>query len=181
MLSSYMFSKQSALNTLVQPNKLLRFCSSRLQPVKYIRTNAPVPEYTREMLRRRVEDPQYEERILKEEYQKELDAKKEYAFNQKSNDKNPKNYVKVKVFNSELYNEENVDQNRTLLDQSKQIKQPFILHITPQWKLRGPRITARRSHVKGSVKKVSPTMKKIIGLHIMDAMNVMSKVRKRAA
>ena len=179
MLSN--ISRQTLPSQLFQTKQLQRFCSTRVQAIKYIKTNKPVSEYTREVLRRKAEDPEYEHRILKEEFQKEVDERKEYVHNQKANDKNPKNFVKVRILNSDLYNEENVDQSRTLLDSKKQIKRPFIQHVTPQWKLQGPIIKAKRIGIKGSVKKVAPTMKKIIGLHILDAMNVMSKVRKRAA
>jgi len=172
-------------NSLLKPqlsNPLLRTFVLRKDDVRHIFTRQPVTNYTRDYLRQLAEDPNFEQTQIENKFLEKFKTKEIAAYTNVVNEKNPVNRVKV-TFNTLPQQPPNLPYNNAkILDNPEnQLKQPFILRVTPQWMEKGPIITARRKGIKGSVKKIKPQMKPIIGMHIIDAMDYMSKVRKRAA
>lgn len=76
---------------------LLRQANFRNQPTLYIPTVQPIPDITKERLRKIVEDPNWEEHEKLQQQKNRLAELKQMAYDNPANEKNPKNIIKVKV------------------------------------------------------------------------------------
>ena len=128
------------------------------------------PILSRSELQRRIEDPTYtrDQEIIKEkDNQVKID---QYHVQMKSNDTNPANFLT----------------NLKVVSLTEEQKQPFyptgsVPEIIKYVKERKwPSVTSSLGRVKGSVKRISPLMKKVIGLQIDDAIRVASEMQQQA-
>jgi ribosomal protein L22 len=118
------------------------------------------------------ENPNYEQE-LKEAEEKERKEKFEALhFNNFSNDQNPDNFVELMIKDKPY---DAIYEEITL----KEKEAPFTVFHTV--KPPRPYVTGTYGNIKGSVKKLKPTVRKIIGLHLYDAMAEMEITQKRAA
>lgn len=129
------------------------------------------PLLSREELKSKAEHPDLALEKLKEKIEIKNKLVDQYHHNLGSNDSNPSNFITnlrvIKTPESQL---------------SPKIPEPKIPDVIiyrrdPQ----APTITGRLGRCKGSVKKISPVMRMIRGLHINEAMNKMKHTHNRAA
>lgn len=121
-------------------------------------------------IQRRIELPDYEKDLEIEREKEKLKKIEDFHHSLKSNDANPSNYLKnLKIFNPPAEKRQPVFPNGPIPDVIEYIKEP------PR-----PFITGRLGRNKGSVKKITPLMKKVLGLQIDDAIRVASLMEQRA-
>ena len=134
----------------------------------------PFIPYTREQIKQMRENPTFEVELKEsqEQTQEEQIAKKH--FDNFANDQNPKNHLELIIQNdSEAYDP--IYEEIT----SSQKTPPFTVFHTTSNPL--PYISGTYGNIKGSVKKLKPTVDLIKGMHLYDAMSTMEMTRKRAA
>lgn len=127
---------------------------------------------TRTEITKRIETPNIDAEREAERLQVERQKVEDFHFNHKANDSNPSNFLT----------------NIKLLTSVPQTTLPPIPSIdsVPEsiWYRRDPPnrfIQGRFGRCKGSVKKISPVMRKIIGMHVSEAMHLMRNNRTRVA
>lgn len=133
-------------------------------------TRGTTPLLSKAELQRRIELPNYDQDLEIQKEKERLVKVEEYHKNLRFNDSNPSNHLKnLKIV--------------TLSDHDKQLNLPtinipdYIEYVKPEPR---PFITGRLGKCKGSIKKISPLMKKVIGLQIDDAIRVASEMQQRA-
>lgn len=136
---------------------LTRAFALRRDDIRHILTKNPVTNYTRDHLRQLVEDPNFESTQIQNLHLEALALKRQSAYSDPTNEKNPANLVKVTFTSPPLPSPPSLPYNnaRILNNPANQLKPPFILRVTPQWMEQGPIITARRRNVKGIKKPIS--------------------------
>lgn len=130
-----------------------------------------LPLFSRDDLKRQIETPNFEEDRLKALEAERKQEVEDFHMNMKVNDANPANHIK----NLRI---------RTLSPAEvapvvPQVPIPDILVYRRDPP--APTISGRLGKCKGSVKKISPTMRLIRGMHVNDAMAEMEKTQKRVA
>lgn len=139
-----------------------------------------VPSFSRQMLRDIIEKPSPEE-IRRMQEEQAIQDRLQRIYETKQNDRNPKNYINVKVNTFDKYKLE--DQATTIpaqIDQlTKNLSHPLLLYKQPKT----PHITVQgiRRKVPVSMKKLLPLMRAISGKHIYDAINLCMNNQTKAA
>lgn len=133
----------------------------------------PFIPYTRDQIKQMRENPNFERELREAQELKKKQEHKKLHFDYFSNDSNPENYVSLN-----LQIDENYDPIEDEIKSLRQ-KQPFTIFHTRKKEL--PNITGTYGSIKGSVKKLKPTVRQFIGLHLYDAMAEMQDSRKKAS
>lgn len=133
----------------------------------------PFIPYTREQIRFMKENPNYEQELREAEEERQQEQHERLHFENFSNDQNPSNRITVELKVDEAYNP--IDDEITSLRQ----EHPFTVFHTSKQPL--PFITGSYGSVKGSVKKLKPIVREMIGLHLYDAMGEMQESQKKAS
>lgn len=133
----------------------------------------PFIPYTREQIKFMKENPNYEQELREAEEKKQREQHEQLHFGNYSNDQNPANRITVELKVDQEYNP--IDDEITAYKQDH----PFTVFHTSKKPL--PFITGTYGTVKGSVKKLKPTVRQMIGLHLYDAMGEMQESEKRAS
>ncbi len=140
-------------------------------------------QFSRQMLEDIITKPSAEEIRQMAEIQREKDLVQS-LYENKHNDRNPNNFLKVKINLFNQYNPQNATNTlantQTQIDQLKQkLSRPVILLKQP----RNPKITISgiRRKVPCGLKKLFPFMKLIAGKHVFDAINAVANSPTKAA
>lgn len=134
----------------------------------------PFIPYTREQLKLMKENPNYEREILENRLQAQTQQVEDLHFNNFSNDQNPNNFLDLIV-------DDETDSYNPVFDQitAKQTQIPlWIEHTRPA---ENKSIAGTYGSIKGSVKKLKPTVDLILKKHLYDAMSEMEACHKMAA
>ena len=143
------------------------------------KTVKPLEQFSREYLKYLVEKPTEEEqRII--DYENKIQSDIKRAYDNKHNDRNPTNHLKVKINLLDKYKTEDSSKTPALVeDITQNLSKPYVLLIQP----RKAKVSIHgvRKKVPVSMKKLIPLMKAIGGKHIYDAMNICLHSQKKAA
>lgn len=139
-----------------------------------------IPTYSREYLRDLLEKPT-EEQIRRAQEEQIIKDRLQRIYDTKQNDRNPMNFVKVKVNLMEKYKlEETPTTTIAQIDHlTRNISRPFILYNQP--KPKKICVQGIRRKVPVSLKKIIPVMRAIIGKHVYDAINYCANLETKAA
>lgn len=133
----------------------------------------PFIPYTREEIRHMRENPNYEQELKQSKIKEKEKIHKNLHFKNYANDSNPENHLTLDIQFDDSYD--------PIVDEITSLTQdhPFTVFHTPKKPL--PNITGTYGGIKGSVKKLKPTVKKILGIHLYDAMAEMQESQKRSS
>lgn len=130
----------------------------------------PFIPYTREQIKEMRENPNFEKELREAQQKEKQEAHDQLHLNYFANDSNEQNHIKLKIQYDENYDP--IEDEITSLKQDH----PFTVFHTQKKPL--PSITGTYGSIKGSVKKLKPTVRQFIGLHLYDAMAEMQESQK---
>jgi ribosomal protein L22 len=142
----------------------------------------PQTGYSRQALKDMVEKPSAEQEAIVEEARRKQQLAQS-IFENRANDKNPVNHLKVKVNLLNKYKQAKEATNESVPAQIENLSQnlvrPHVLLIQP----RPPKVLVSgiRRKVPATVKKLVPIMKVIAGNHIYDALSAVAGMKTKAA
>lgn len=162
------------------PHVPFRNITMRTTQTTIIQRQEPAPQYTRQILKYINELPSEQEQIILDQKRK-IEEEKQKAMDNKQNDRNPANHVKVKVNLLSKIKAQEMTTSPVPVETniSEKLARPFVL-------IKQPRpakvtVTGLRRKVPVSLKKLLPLMRAIIGKHIYDAINLCMTTKKKSA
>lgn len=135
-----------------------------------------LPLLTRAELQRRIDDPTFTQDKEQAEWERKQKEIADYHFNLKNNDANPDNLLgpKLRFATPSVQNPSQI-----ALANPNFVDVPDILVVRRE--VKPPSVLARLGRCRGSVKKISPVVRLIRGLHVNEALDAMKAHHSYAA
>lgn len=181
MLQNNLRSLGTVFRSIV-PNVSIRNVTMRTSQATTIEVNPSLGGYSRQALKDMVEKPSAEEQVIINEVRNKQETAKR-IFENRFNDKNPINHLKVKVNVLDKYKQAKEATQDTVPAEIENLTQnlirPHVLLIQPRPKK--ILVSGIRRKVPCTVKKLVPIMKTITGKHIYDAIAAVAGMKTKAA
>lgn len=167
-------SKPLTLLRARNPSRAFAYVSKRpiyIGPYQY---KEKLSAYNREVVQKLNEDNANRERLEREAREAKAEAKRLAIFNNKANDKNPANFLKLKIVQRDSASSQ--EQEQPL---EAKAPQPFCLKIEPR--KQEEYVQGTRRKVQGGLKKVIPPVSSVVGFQVFEAMDRLASMKTRGS